>query len=797
MDKYDEEKKFLFGFAFNKDKAKKIDIEFKSYFPQSTIKEPHKELGTLTNIFIIYESAIEFIKRMGDFKIKNIDYLELVSNFILTDAIALELKKIDEYQNNISLIEAFKTKYPKSSPLLGIKISINTFYNNKLSEISDMEFDKLLRYMSLMQKISKDFKRISLSDYINQKKTIEDLMITQMTYIMDGRLINFYEYNRATAKTLREIIKKKQKFPRDEFIKLKEAFPCILAGIRDYAEYIPLEPDIFDLVIIDEASQVSIAQAFPALLRAKKVLILGDKKQFSNVKAGQARSDTNTEYLNNLKSCFVKYISKENAKLVKLDKFNIKTSILDFFEFISNYNIQLRKHFRGYKELISYSDKYFYHNLEVMKIRGKKIDEVIKFKILKSDGKIELIPKTNPPEIEFIIQELKKMRLENRIDSVGIITPHTDQQKLLMDSINKVQEKDYFFDTLNLKIMTFDTCQGEERDIIFYSMVATPEDDRLIRIFISDLNNVNIEEDGKIKAQRLNVGFSRAKETMFFVLSKPPEAYKGSIGQALLHYQTALADSQKEITIEETDKNSPMEKQVVNWFYQTEFWKNNKEHIAFFAQFEIGKYLRQLDKSYDHPAYKVDFLCVYTDEGKSDHKIIIEYDGFKEHFKEEENINEFNYKEYYSDQDVYREKVLESYGYKFLRINRFNSGKNPIDTLNHNMEELVRDHRRLNPLLDDIHSTIENLQNGKMKECPKCGEIREAYQFEDASLITGVGKFCNVCKKKSISTKTPIYLSEYQNCTRCNSKMILRNDKFGKFYGCSKFPYCRGTRKFN
>ncbi len=31
-----------------------------------------------------------------------------------------------------------------------------------------------------------------------------------------------------------------------------------MAGIRDYAEYIPLEPELFDLVVIDEASQVSI-----------------------------------------------------------------------------------------------------------------------------------------------------------------------------------------------------------------------------------------------------------------------------------------------------------------------------------------------------------------------------------------------------------------------------------------------------------------------------------------------------------------------------------------------------------
>jgi superfamily I DNA and/or RNA helicase len=45
---------------------------------------------------------------------------------------------------------------------------------------------------------------------------------------------------------------------------------------------------MFDLVIIDEASQVSIAQALPAIFRAKKVIVLGDEKQFSNVKTAQA-----------------------------------------------------------------------------------------------------------------------------------------------------------------------------------------------------------------------------------------------------------------------------------------------------------------------------------------------------------------------------------------------------------------------------------------------------------------------------------------------------------------------------
>jgi superfamily I DNA and/or RNA helicase len=93
---------------------------------------------------------------------------------------------------------------------------------------------------------------------------------------------------------------------------------------------------MFDLLVIDEASQVSLAQAFPALIRAKKVLILGDRKQFSNIKAAQARSDTNREYLSRLEDSFKTNVSKEAAQLIRLGKFNIKTSVLDFFEFISN-----------------------------------------------------------------------------------------------------------------------------------------------------------------------------------------------------------------------------------------------------------------------------------------------------------------------------------------------------------------------------------------------------------------------------------------------------------------------------
>lgn len=107
-------------------------------------------------------------------------------------------------------------------------------------------------------------------------------------------------------------------------------------------------------------------------------------------------------------------------------------------------------------------------------------------------------------------------------------------------------------------------------------------------------------------------------------------------------------------------------------------------------QFELGKYLKQLDKSYVHPAYRVDFLLIYCDEESKEQKIIIEYDGFIEHFGNNEGVNATNYTSYYSADDVYRQQVLEGYGYKFIRLNRFNLGDNPIATIDEQLHEILK-----------------------------------------------------------------------------------------------------------
>jgi superfamily I DNA and/or RNA helicase/very-short-patch-repair endonuclease len=683
----------LLGYIFKGKKINALCQQLNASVPND-FDQPQHNLDHLKRAISLFHKCTQYklSHEISSNFVYDLDFIKSIHQLLI---LSIQTPNADErksFLERIATINSLLARYKKSIDKIGVNENdLFSFINNKLTQYPEDNFNKLMRFLYLKNNLSEDFINIPEYSYSQQKKSIEEIVTAQMAYKVDERVVEFLENYRNDAKTLSSIISKKQRFDKAAFEKLKNSFPCILAGIRDFAEYIPLENEIFDLVIIDEASQVSIAQAFPALLRGKKIVVLGDRRQFSNVKSAQARSTTNREYLNRLEDTFTQTISEEPIKLARLEKFNIKTSILDFFERITNYNMMLKKHFRGYKELISYSSKYFYQDtLQAIKIRSKPIDTVIKFILIPHDGRIELVPNTNQLEIEAIVTEIERIAKEEKNNTIGIITPHTNQQKLLNDVFLKHPDNIDFYKNHKLKIMTFDTCQGEERDIIIYSMVASDVSDKLWGVFIKDRNSCDQEESGQIKLQRLNVGFSRAKERMQFFISKPIEGFNGSIGEALLHYNNVLEDTKKIPEVSDTDPRSPMEKKVLSWLQETVFFKSNNSSIEVQTQFPLGEYLKQLDKHYSHPLYVVDFLLVYTDKKQKEYKVIIEYDGFEYHFQNDSAVDSSNYGEYYTEEHIYREKVLESYGYNFLRLNRFNVGKNPIEMLNQRLENLVK-----------------------------------------------------------------------------------------------------------
>jgi len=467
-------------------------------------------------------------------------------------------------------------------------------------------------------------------------------------------------------------------------------------NIRELGDFIPLEPNIFDIVIIDEASQVSIAQAFPAILRAKKAVVLGDAKQYSNVKSHNASIAINNFLFNRVKDAFRKSISTlpEDVQAKVNDKvfnFDIKNSILDFLRNITNYQCSLKKHFRGYIELIGFSNEAFYQNsLQVMKIRGKSISEVIKFHYVEPDNAQQKYRNTNEREADFILEELQLLKDSGFTGTVGIITPFTNQQKLISNKVFSSEDWQFYRDRFNLKIMTFDSCQGDEKDIIYYSMVERPNEDILKYIFPIKLSNLEDEEEGSLKAQRLNVGLSRARESIRFVVSKKPEDIRGEIGKAMQFFRRNLDKPDEQTMKERMDSKSEMEPILFQYIKQTPFYMENEERCEIVPQFNIGKYIRQLNPMAEIPNYRTDFLFIYEGGGSKTNMAILEYDGFEYHFKDTGFVNEANFDRFYVEEDVERRKTIESYGYEFIRLNKFVLRDDPIKFLNTELERIFK-----------------------------------------------------------------------------------------------------------
>ena len=618
------------------------------------------------------------------------------------------------------------------------------------SASNEADFYVSLGHICSMFKRNSDLFNIPENTYINKKNEIETYHALELANEIDGRVIEFSDKHRNDAKTLRKIITEKKKFPKDHFENMKEAFPCMICGLRDYAEYIPLVNELFDLIIIDEASQVSIAQALPAILRGKKIVVMGDRKQFGNVKTGNASKELNHAYFRKVQEALKsEHKVVESDLKVRANALNVTSSVLDFAESLSNFNIMLRKHFRGYPEMISFSSKYFYgNNLQAMKIRGQSIEDVLEFVELSHDGMHEPLKNTNQLEAELILERLISQLDRKDYRTVAVITPFTAQQTYVSKICSEHQRYQEFKDKLKFRCFTFDSCQGEERDIIYYSFVANPATDRLYAVLPKSLEVQDEEElDHNKRLQRVNVAFSRGKEKLVFIVSKPINELSAG-GDILRHYQSVLERAKAIPTEHDVDPNSVAEKQVLEWIQQMPVYMEHQPEVI--PQFRIGEYLKSIDDKYNHPKYRVDFLRRFVVEDRT-REIIVEYDGFEYHFRNQVEVDAGNWEQYLSTEDVEREYILESYGYKILRINKFNRGDDPIQTLSDRISQILIAYADsgeglVKDVLSSAREAHEGFKTGLLKHCKKCGGNKPKEEFASNNLISGYGRFCNACK---------------------------------------------------
>jgi hypothetical protein len=198
-----------------------------------------------------------------------------------------------------------------------------------------------------------------------------------------------------------------------------------------------------------------------------------------------------------------------------------------------------------------------------------------------------------------------------------------------------------------------------------------------------------------------------------------------------------------------------MEAKVLDWLQNTAFVQSLGEAVEILPQFPIGDYLRQLDPTYCHPAWRVDFL-VTVQTAKGAVHIVVEYDGLEYHFHPGREINVGNHERYLVEADVERQLTLESYGYRFLRINRFNLGSDPVQTLSGRLSRLVEvaTGDPLPDMLSRVQGQAAGLASKELKPCSRCGEIKEQAAFFDPVLksgLGGVGRVCAQCKETNVA----------------------------------------------
>jgi len=215
----------IFGYLFSGSKVKALNNSFRELFPLSDFQNPSENIKNFKRAIEIYDYYHALREQTKTISHLGIDHTEILSKLILMRSNFTENKEkiLSIEKDFLSLLQEFDS-YPLSIEKLKIaKGEFSAMLDSKLVKMTSFDFDKATRYAILKDSIVSKFGSIPVLSYMGQKKELETLVTTQVTHVLDTRLIDFYNNNKADAETLREVIKNKMKFPKEQFLKLKES----------------------------------------------------------------------------------------------------------------------------------------------------------------------------------------------------------------------------------------------------------------------------------------------------------------------------------------------------------------------------------------------------------------------------------------------------------------------------------------------------------------------------------------------------------------------------------------------
>lgn len=396
---------------------------------------------------------------------------------------------------------------------------------------------------------------------------------------------------------------------RKKMEECRQSVPVWIMPIAKVVETFDPKKTRFDVVIIDEASQSDL-RGLCALFMADRAIVVGDDKQVSPSDVGsevQIQERLIDEHLEGIPDKIL-YDGRSSVYTLAWKSFGISVCLLE--------------HFRCVSDIIAFSNELCYDG-KIKPLRDASTVQTAPFVVpYKVEGAFRE-GKVNPKEALTVASLLKAAieQPEYKDATFGVISLLGDDQALEIDRILRRLLQPEVYKKKRILCAKPPQFQGDERNVIFLSMVDVPQDGPLRK------------QDHDAYRQWMNVAASRACEQMWVVHSLDPnvDLKPDDLRRRLIEHALDPRAAQRAFEAIEKRAESQFEKDVAQRLLARGYRVR--------PQWEVG-------------AYRID-LVVVDGEGK---KVAIECDGDRYHTQD--NL----------DEDMARQLLLEKLGWRFLRI---------------------------------------------------------------------------------------------------------------------------------
>ena len=306
----------------------------------------------------------------------------------------------------------------------------------------------------------------------------------------------------------RELEKKTRHKPLRQLLKetpnaIAALTPCLLMSPLSIAQYLPADQQPFDLVIFDEASQITVWDAIGAIARGRQTVVVGDPKQlpptsfFSSAQAGEEEGSDDEDL----------------------------ESILDELLGANLPTVNLSWHYRSrHESLITFSNHRYYKGGLITFPSPATEDRAVNLQFV--GGSYDRGgSQANRAEADAVVAEIEQRLadVEPGKLTLGVVTFNQKQQTLILDLLDAARRRnpalDRHFDEALIEpvfVKNLESVQGDERDVILFSTTFGPDSVGQVSMNFGPLNKSGGE-------RRLNVAITRARVELRVFSSLRPE----------------------------------------------------------------------------------------------------------------------------------------------------------------------------------------------------------------------------------------------------------------------------------